>query len=192
MTRHGVKMAEIPIFNSSEVYTGLNWIVAVLMSRVETLWHEIATNIELHTSQWHGWMLVYLTRICFNEGNRRQSPSDPFKQSYMLNIEDFVNKTTIDGNLESYWDSDNIFCSKLEDEDGEIETIDDIIDKNTTAIVNSRVVILYKFYYEALLQNSFYIWDIKFELHTIIGITNNDNIKWDVVIFSCHGGYYSK
>ena len=192
MTCHGVIMAQIPPLNSTAVYTGLNWIVSVLMTRVETLWHEIATNIELHTSQWHGWMLVYLTSNLFNEGNRRQGQNDPFKQCHMSNIEQFVNKTTIDGKLDSYWNSDNIFCSKLEDENGEIETIDDFVDKNKADIVNSRVVILYNFYYESLLQESFYIGDIKFELRTIIGITNDDDFKWDGVIFSRHGGYYSK
>ena len=92
MTHHGVIMNQMPIFTSDSVYTGLTWIVAALLTRVEPLWHEIATNIEFHTSQWHGWMLVYLTKHCFNEGKHRQSKHDPFKLLYMNTIDRFVEK----------------------------------------------------------------------------------------------------
>ena len=67
---HGVKFAKVPSF-SNNVDTCIIWIVASLLLQVEQLWR-IICNVPLYTSEWYGWMLVYLTKNCFNYGERRQ------------------------------------------------------------------------------------------------------------------------
>ena len=75
---------QIPFFNI--------WTLATILSRVEPLW-EIVCNVPLSTSEWHGWLLVYLTRNCFNLAcQNRQGKNDPFRYKYISTVEKILQK----------------------------------------------------------------------------------------------------
>jgi hypothetical protein len=61
--------SKVPFMISNDTNTSLIWTIAELICRVKKLW-KIVTQAELRTSKWHGWMLTYMTKHCFNEGNR--------------------------------------------------------------------------------------------------------------------------
>jgi hypothetical protein len=89
MSDYGVRFSKVPILQHHHHNTRLIWKVGVLLSRVESLWRLVSNYYEFRTLKWHGWMLAYLFKNCFNVGNRRQSPADPFK---CRSIDIFKNK----------------------------------------------------------------------------------------------------
>ena len=84
------------------------WTVAALLSRVEILWRLISNKVTLRTSNWHGWLLVYLYKHCFNESSRRQAKSDPFKMKYMRSIESLLVKVGGQNDLYSYFNDQSL------------------------------------------------------------------------------------
>ena len=65
MTTYGVIFPKVPNFCCNVVDTRNIWTLAALLCRIETLW-KVTTEVSLYTKKWHGWMLVYLTKQCFN------------------------------------------------------------------------------------------------------------------------------
>ena len=120
MTSHGVTFPKLPKFVNYSIDTRLIWTVAALLSRVEALW-QVITKVEMKTSQWHGWMLVYLTKHCFNEGMRRQCRADPFKLKFIDTIDRLYEKIR-QVDLRSYFDDlDDIFYVDMSpDYDGKL------------------------------------------------------------------------
>ena len=101
MNSHGVIFSKVPSFKSKDTDTRVVWTVAVLMCRVETLW-QIISRVELHTSRWHGWMLVYLTKQCFNNVSKRQKKNDPYKYQYISTVTRLLeNCSTINSTVSS-------------------------------------------------------------------------------------------
>ena len=86
MTEHGVMFPKVPLLYSSDSNSAMIWAIAALMCRVEAIWKNVCA-VELFTSKWHGWMLVYLTRFCFNRGSACQAPNDPFKFTYISTLD---------------------------------------------------------------------------------------------------------
>lgn len=127
MTLHGVIFPKLPKFANNNIDTRLIWTVATLLSRVEALW-QIVTKVDMKTSQWHGWMLVYLTKHCFNEGGRRQSRVDPFKLSFINTIVRLHEKTQ-QADLRSYFHDLNgvLFVDFSTDDDGKFNLVLHII-----------------------------------------------------------------
>ena len=91
MSRYGVAFRKVPNLTKDKYAgsTGNVWILAALMSRVEPLWSIIGSLPEYRTSQWHGWMLNYLTNHCFHDSNRRQAANDPFKLQLISSVDKF-------------------------------------------------------------------------------------------------------
>ena len=76
------------------------WIVATLIVRVEPLW-KIICKVPLYTSEWYGWMLAYVSKNCFNYGERRQGRHDSFKFVYINKLERLLEKVPIFDKVES-------------------------------------------------------------------------------------------
>jgi hypothetical protein len=108
MSDYGVRFAKVPILQNRNISTKLTWTVAALLSRVEILWRLISNKIELRTSNWHGWLLVYLFKHCFNESSRRQAKGDPFKIGYIRSIDSFLDKVGGLNDLSSYFNNPNL------------------------------------------------------------------------------------
>ena len=91
MTTYGIIFPQTPPLKHSDIDTSLLWTVSNLLCRVEKLWM-IVEKVDLFTSKWHGWMLVFLTKNCFNQGNHRQVKNDPFKYKFISETSRFLEK----------------------------------------------------------------------------------------------------
>ena len=195
MTRFGVAFRKVPNFTPDKAgYTGTVWIIAALISRIESLWSIIGSLEEYRTSMWYGWMLVYLKKHCFSESKRRQAPNDPFKLLYISSVDKLMDKLDgIDGVEESFAGINGVFCCTLQDDESDsVFSIDEIVQEHENEILDSKVVILDKFGYEFIVPTSFQVNNIEFELRTIVGITTEGDNEWDGLVLSRHGSYHSK
>ena len=80
MTYYGDMVPKVLTFNSTgqnTIDTRLVWMVDSLLSRMESLW-QLVEKVEMRTSRWDVWMLNFLTKQCFDQGNRRQDKNDVF------------------------------------------------------------------------------------------------------------------
>ena len=97
MSVYGVMFPKLPSFKVSNRNTSTIWAVASLLTRIEILWQLIDGIDKLKSSQWYGWMLVYLMKNCFsNVGDRRQVKLDPFKNKYMRKYEDICKRMSFE------------------------------------------------------------------------------------------------
>ena len=196
MCKHGTRFPKIPPLyarNPNRVYTGYVWILAALLSKNETLWRLISSNAELRTSKWYGWMLTYTFNQCFKIENSRQSKIDPFKLASMSCINSIVENISKFDNLEQFFeDIDQIFYCELVDEYGDCIALDEFVNMYQDDIITKKIVIMNGFHYESTPEMIFRIREEIFELRNVIGITNDDDNKWDGVTYSRHGNYYEK
>ena len=96
---HGVTFGKVPNFTNN-IDTYILWTMATLIFWVEPLW-KIICEVPLYTSEWYGWMLVYLSKNCFNYGERRQTKKDPFKFIYINSVERLLEKVPIYNDISS-------------------------------------------------------------------------------------------
>ena len=180
MTSHGVICPKVPNLYSSKTNTQLSWTICGLISRVELLW-KLVEKVDLKTSLWHGWFMVYLNKHCFDKGGRRQGQKDPFKYQFVSPVEKIngkLNRPTLISAFEEishvqvYDNEDNISLQDLLIEE---ENIADI-----KVVIASFTDIEFPF--------SMTVNDCTFELQTIIDIEHITDIKWDGTIHSKHYG----
>jgi hypothetical protein len=195
MTSHGVVFPKVPMLTSNDIDTSLIWTVAALLCRVEPLW-KIVCQVELRTSNWHGWMLVYLTKHCFNQGSRKQSRNDPFKMKFMNTIIRFRDKVQ-HAELNDYFRNLNkVFYCNLIDDNGNTRSIQEVTTETEESFDPIKVIIANQFDYNNTTTNldeRLSIEGISFELMTVVGSRKFGNIKWDGVVFSRHSGdHFSK
>ena len=95
-TLHGVIFSKVPNFQSTKSDTKMVWTFTALLCRVEVIWR-LTCETSLYTSRWQGWMLVNLTKYCFNlEKQRRQASIDPFKSQYISAVDRLLEKIGIE------------------------------------------------------------------------------------------------
>ena len=68
VTKYGTKMLSVPLY--SVPYSMLLWLTSSLLIKVETIWNILATS-ELKTSEWVGFLLMYLSKTTLHHINRR-------------------------------------------------------------------------------------------------------------------------
>lgn len=68
MDSHGAKMYPVPVYQVND--SKRLWVLSSLLLHVEPLWNAIAT-CEMKTSEWHGHLLTYLSKMCLPFHNRR-------------------------------------------------------------------------------------------------------------------------
>ena len=66
------------------------WVLIAIVLRVESFWKIVEKN-PLRTSDWHGWMLVYLYKTYFYS-KKRQAKNDPFKFRFISSVVKFFEK----------------------------------------------------------------------------------------------------
>ena len=198
MTNHGVIFTNPPIFDKCG-NTRMIWTLSVILVRVEALWKEVGLTNPLRTSDWQGWLLVYLTFQCFNEGQRRQHKNDVFKLEYVSKYESLIEKVQIYEELNQYFElNPKVYCRNVRNDDGEelriIETFRDIPD-------DTKVAVIYGVAHDKSYNTRYIVeQNIVYELHTIVGTgptgrprDQNDENKWDGIVYSRHGGpFYNK
>lgn len=179
---HGVMFVKVPTF-SNNIDTQMIWIVATLIVRVEPLW-KIICEVPLYTSEWYGWMLAYLSKNCFNYGERRQGRYDPFKFVYINKVERLLEKVPIFDKVESYFcDIDEIFCCDASNED-EIKT--ELSNEDLSII--SIIIVKFKIDSSTILPELIDLDRVSFELRTIVSTSQIGDDKWTGFTYSRHGG----
>ena len=187
MTTHRVIFPKVPNFKSTNTNTQLIWTISGLISRVESLW-QVIDKVELKTSQWYGWLMVYLTKQCFDRGGRRQNGKDPFKYKFISTVEKItekINEINSELNLASAFEEINSVRYYDLSEDQDNNNLQDVMNAEDD-LSDIKVVIASFTTMDAPLILS--INNQNFELQTIIGVRSITDTKWDGTIYSRHSG----
>ena len=188
MTKFGVIFPKIPTLNSSEYNTINIWTVAAIMCRVEVIWRSVCA-VELYTSKWHGWLLVFLTKKCFNEGSLRQTKNDPFQYTFISDIQRLYNKVHKDNLCDYFNDLDDIFIFETNEENGNAGTIIQNLNVN---FHNFKALIIVQRYQEAVMiepmSEHLNLSECNFELRTMIGLQHLEQDRYDTILWSRYGG----
>ena len=77
------------------------WMLLTIIAIVDQQW-QILGNVELTSSDWISWTMVYLWKNCVNNASIFQAKKDPFKYQYILSTDKFKSKI---GNIAKFSDS---------------------------------------------------------------------------------------
>lgn len=138
MTLYGVHFPKCPRYSSSKEDTSLLWMISAALTRVETLWRFVASS-NLKVSGWHGWLLIYLTKNCFDFANRRQNRRDPYKYKYVSIIQTIREKLGVSNICEAFSNIHGVSCIDLVDEEN--MSLCRILRRNLIQLKNSRIII---------------------------------------------------
>ena len=118
MDSYGCRMYSTPVFKISG--SKMLWVVSTPLLNTETLWRAIC-SIQMRTSAWHGYLLVYLTKECIPQIHRRTVGIFP-----KLSIKELSEK--IQGNINQIFGNDIQDIATVIVEDGETieSSLDDI------------------------------------------------------------------
>ena len=97
LTTFGAQVAVIPQYYG-KIENRLIWQLSSILTQVEPIWQHFLKSIRT-SEDWFGWLLVYLTKNCF-PSQQRQAKKDPFKFTYISNIENIQSKLPPSHNLE--------------------------------------------------------------------------------------------
>ena len=86
---HGCKVELVPIFSGGQLNKHL-WQIVSIVTQVEEVWY-LCTTCVTHSTDWLGWILVYITKKILHLKNR-QHAKDPFKAVQVGNINQIRNK----------------------------------------------------------------------------------------------------
>lgn len=185
MTNYGVIFPTTPKIRSPNI-----WILSALLIRIEALWR-IIDKIELRTSQWHGWILVLLTKKCFKPGRTKQMKSDPFKYKHIKSNAGINDHIYLYSLFEELDDIDCVKCNVIYDyKDSEcimesIEEDDDDIESNKVFLFHCIQSTLST---PVMPPIVIMIEDVKFELRVIVGCENIiGESRYDGFVYGRHG-----
>ena len=187
---YGAQFPIVPKFGSSVCSTKILWILVSLLSSVKELWC-ILDNKKKKTTEWYGWMMVYVTKHCFSSIGIRTSRKCPFKFEHINTCPKILKK--MDNlqlsfkNTEVFFD---LFCN-----DKEIH-VKEIYDLNFSAesINEISIIILINneakdndTEYEDFSTDNLIISGITFELRYI---TLHTTINFNEVSYMRHGNEF--
>lgn len=183
MTPHGIMFTVMPDLKTNVVNTKNIWILSNLIGRVESLW-QVLDEKPLDVRDWHGWMMVHLTKHCFNMGSRKQSTNDPFKHSEIDSPEKLASKIG-DLPLEEYFRN----TSKVSFQDL-YRTNNQIIVSPSEDVPEILIVNRFDVQPNQMLPRNIQVNGLHYELVTIVGTRNNisNANNWEGVTYSRHAG----
>ena len=193
MSTFGVIFPKVPLYtltkNENAVFL---WGLSAMLVRVEVLW-QIIGGIHLHTSQCHGWLMMYLHRSCFNLGGQRQKKIDPFQHLYISTIDKLCSlmEPCLQEGIGSFFNEVPGVLFLHSDTDQEFPEI--FFEEGPKC----KIIIMCNFELEYDSDNEYVLncGDKQFELLTVIGMSPSPEGSavggWDGYIYSRHGGYHS-
>ena len=178
---YGVAFPTIPTYKCRETSSLALWVMSGLMGHVELIWQNVS-KVSLRQSQWHGWMLMYLTKKLFTHIKTRPDKGDPFRMEFVRNIEAMVNKCHScydNGSFqEAFTETPGIlFCKNYcEMQDGFDTRYHDviIIEQNNTNFADMQ--------FDLIMDNA------EFELRCAVSYKRTSETNYFAEIFSRHGG----
>ena len=185
---YGARFPSIPAFNSNVHHTELLWTLSALLTRSETLW-QLTVHLELRTSRWHGWLLIYLTKQCFPNIARRQDTKDPFKSNQVRTIPRIMEK--IHNGLQEDGNFGDLFLdyAKVLYIDIAAEESDEIVIATQNHVNNIHQVLIVNSFCQTIngaIQLSLDLNGAIFQLRILL--RTNGTVKFTVVTRICHGG----
>ena len=183
---YGMYFPTLPQFQSKSEDTSTLWIISALLTRIEPLWQRVS-KFELRQSNWKGWMLMWLSKKCFNS-TRRSEKTDPFQMKFVSTITRLLEKIPSNNNrcLEE------VFCPLYQTLC--IKTLDELTD----GIDSERfdIIIVENYVHTDGLEDPFSdtinISNDTYELRCVASIEYKDGVKYDAEIFSRHGKMHDK
>ena len=196
---YGAMFVRVPSFNTSKVDSAklsIMWSICALLTSIQSIWTKVEKYHDHRTSQWFGWVLVYLTKHCLSRTSRRQCKHNPFKLISMNTIEKFALKFQRCNTLkEAFADiievaaGGLVFFDLSENEAGDIGLVallEDVeADQEDTIIIDSYYLDVDGEINETI---NFVDANISFELRFVSRTWFNTNNKWDAEVFSRHAG----
>ena len=86
----------IPMNRAGSIDTRLVFCLCSIVSRIKVVW-SLTTKIPMRTSKWHGWLLTYLSPICFPEYRiQGYGRNNPYSKSHINNIPNLCKKIHYD------------------------------------------------------------------------------------------------
>ena len=184
---YGARFPSIPAFNSNVHHTELLWTLSALLTRSETLW-QLTVHLELRTSRWHGWLLIYLTKQCFPNIARRQDTKDPFKSNQVRTIPRIMEK--VHNGLQEDGNFGDLFLdyAKVLYIDIAAEESDEIVIATQNHVNNIHQVLIVNSFCQTIngaIQLSLDLNGAIFQLRILLRTWNNGD-KWDGEVYSRH------
>ena len=199
-TCHGNYVSTIPTLQcrDREVDLKVTWIVLALVTRIKELWF-LTEACPLHESRWHGWILAYAGKHCFNHRSGFDK-RNPFKVSQVSNAKHLYERVGIkDRRLEDVRDENKFNLDELSDMflshdrvevTNKLEGIDLICqdERNLVIIVN-----IYGTVIEGMVDFPDEVSNGSYELRFLaqINLLNTAGTKWNSRVLSRHGGRLS-
>ena len=113
MTRWGSHIPMFPNFQSKVLNTQSMWLVTSMMIGVEKIW-QLVKNVEMRKTEWHGWLLVYIARMCLSSTSKRQGSGDVFSFKRTGTVEKIAGKFPLDRSAsEILYEISGIMCVDL-------------------------------------------------------------------------------
>ena len=88
---YGAIFPVVPQFRYNDTDTRQLWIVSGMLLCVKELWY-LTDKYEMDVSNWHGWVLSYLTRKCFPGITIKSHNMNPIRSTYVTTIPKLIEK----------------------------------------------------------------------------------------------------
>ena len=88
---YGAWFPAIPSYQCNDRDSRVVWILSGMIVCVKELWF-LTNQVDIHVSKWHGWLLAYLTKVCFPEVIFRNDQSNPIKKKHVSTIPKLLEK----------------------------------------------------------------------------------------------------
>lgn len=118
MDDYGATFVSVPAFQMKKVehisvhHVMNTWQICEILSSTQSLWSDLCKK-ELRKNEWHGWLLVYITRKCFPTLKKmRQDENDPFKKQYVSKTLRVVEKIMPETLQSAFINIPNTTCSQ--------------------------------------------------------------------------------
>ena len=188
---YGCMVATVPKFTEkrNQCFKQI-WKVSAMLLQVEKIWQLVADSTTTN-DQWHGWLLVYLTKHCWHT-NKHQSRKDPFKYTHVSTYERLHNKLPTDVSDSQLFQSVNgIYVLEIDDvEDDYMDVITEEIDGDEYEVVVFAIKELEQVH--TRIKSTIQIDNHEFELRCQISIQQNSNNRsWKGNILSRHGLHFN-
>ena len=88
---YGAWFPSIPSYQCNDMDSRVVWILSGMIVCVKELWF-LTNQVDIHVSKWHGWLLAYLTKVCFPEVIFQNDKSNPIKKKHVSTIPKLLEK----------------------------------------------------------------------------------------------------
>ena len=191
MDGYGATFHVVPVFKTGEYDTRILWLLSGMLVCVKELW-SLTDKCDMFYSKWHGWLLAYLSKICFPGETFKNDHVNPIKKNHVSSIKKLTEKLGIQ-------DEDGLDYEVLGgmfDDHEHVSVIynsvlSDIFTHEYMININDEVIIMI---YDGQTVEERIVGSIKahgntYELRFIaLTVDHEDgNYKWDGKLFCRHG-----